>query len=50
VGCLGGGNNWGVGDQREMDTWVWHQVGLELVQINVEGSVETERSGDGRDN
>jgi len=47
VSRLGGRNNWGVGDEREVDTWVWHQVGLELVQVDVEGSVETERSGDG---
>jgi hypothetical protein len=29
---------------------VGHQVGLELVQIDVEGAVEAERSGDGRNN
>ena len=27
-----------------------HQVGLELVQINVEGTIETKRGGDRRDN
>lgn len=31
-----------------MDTWVWHQVSLELGQVHVEGSVETKGSGDGR--
>ena len=33
-----------------MDTWVGHQVGLELGQIDVEGTVEAERCGDGRHN
>ena len=49
VGCLGCGDNWGVGDEREMDTGVWHQVGLELVEIDVEGAVEAEGGGDGGD-
>lgn len=49
VGGLGSGDNWCVGNQREVDAWVWHQVGLELVQIDVERSVEAERSGDGGD-
>jgi hypothetical protein len=35
VGCLGGGNDWGVGNEREVNTWVGYQIGLELVQINV---------------
>jgi hypothetical protein len=50
MGCLGCRNNWGISDEREMDTWVWDQVGLELVEINVEGAVESEGSSDGRDN
>jgi len=25
-----------------MDSWIWHQVGLELSYINVKGSVESE--------
>jgi hypothetical protein len=33
-----------------VDTWVWDQVGLELVEINVEGTIETEGGGDGGDN
>jgi len=44
-----GRDDWSVGDQREVDTGVWHQVGLELGQINVEGTVEAQRSRDGRD-
>jgi hypothetical protein len=50
VGCLRGGDNGGVGNEREVDTGVWHQVGLELVEIDVEGTVESERSSNGRDN
>ena len=49
VGLLGG-DDWGVGDQREMDTRVRYQVSLELSQINVEGTIESQRSGDGGDN
>jgi len=50
VRCLGGGNDWRVGDEREVDTRVWDQVCLELVQINVQGAIESERGGDGRNN
>jgi len=45
-----GGDNGGVGDQREVDTRVGDQVCLELVQVDVEGAVETERSGNGGNN
>merc|ERR1712136_262325 len=57
VGDLGNGellmvsllsrDDWGVGGQWEMDTWVWDQVSLELSQIDVQSTIETERSGDG---
>ena len=46
VGLLGRDDR-GVGGQREMDTWVGHQVGLELGQVDVQGTIETQRSGDG---
>ena len=36
-----------VGDKREVDTWVGHQVGLELSEIDIQGTIETQRSGDG---
>lgn len=39
-------DNRGVGDQREVDAGVRHQVGLELVQVDVKGAVEPERGGD----
>jgi len=32
-----------------MDTWVWHQVGLELSDIDVEGTIESEGGGQGGD-
>ena len=43
------GYDWGVGDKREMDTRIRYQVSLELSQINVEGAIESQRSGDGGD-
>ena len=33
-----------------MDSWVWHQVGLELGNIDVEGTIESEGSSQGGDN
>jgi hypothetical protein len=50
VRSFGSRHNWGVGNEREMDTWVWDQVGLELVQIDVERTIETEGCGNGRYN
>jgi hypothetical protein len=47
VGGLGGGDDGRVGNEREVDTGVGDQVGLELVQVDVEGTVETERGSDG---
>jgi hypothetical protein len=41
------GDDWSVGGQWEMDPWVWDQIGLELGQINVQRTVESEGSGDG---
>ena len=45
-----GRDDWGVGSQREVNTWVGYQVGLELSQINVKGTIESERGSDGTDN
>merc|ERR1711994_368509 len=39
-------NNWSIGYKREMDTWIWDQVSLELSKINIEGTIETKGSGD----
>lgn len=48
--ALGSRNNGSVADQRVVNTRVRNQVGLELVEINVEGTVETKGGGDGGDN
>lgn len=48
VGGLGSRDDGSVSDQREVNTRVGDQVGLELVKINVEGTIETQGSGDGR--
>ena len=45
VGCLGSRDDRCVGDEWEVNTWVGHQIGLELVQINVERAIEAERGG-----
>ena len=45
-----GRDDWGIGRKHEMDSWVWHQVGLELSDIDVEGTVESEGSSQGGDN
>jgi hypothetical protein len=50
VGGLGGRDNGRIGDEREVDTRVGDQVGLELVQVDVERAVEAERRGDGGNN
>ena len=33
-----------------MDSWVWDQVGLELGDIDVKGTIESEGSSEGGDN
>ena len=50
VGSLGSRDNGGVGDEREVNTGVGDQVGLELVEIDVEGTIKAERRSDGGDN
>ena len=40
----------GVGSQGEVDTGVGHQVGLELSQINIQGTIEPQGGSDGADN
>lgn len=49
MGSLSGGDNGGVGNQREVDARVGNQVGLEFVQVDVERAIETERGRDRRD-
>jgi len=42
-------DDWGVGGEHEMDTWVRHQVSLELGDIDVEGTIESEGGRQGGD-
>ena len=49
IGLLGGDDG-GVRGQHEMDTGVGHQVGLEFSDIDVKGTVESQRGGKGGDN
>lgn len=44
------GKQGGVCGEREVDTGERHQVGLELVQVDVKRTAEPERSRDGGDN
>jgi hypothetical protein len=37
------GDDGGIRGQHEMDSWVWDQVGLEFSDIDVEGTIESER-------
>ena len=48
VGLLGGDDG-GIGREHEMDTWVGDEICLELSNINVKGTVESEGGGEGRD-
>ena len=50
VSGLGRRDDGSVGDEREVDSGVGDQVGLELVQVDVEGTVESEGGSDGRNN
>jgi len=43
-------DDWSVRGKHEMDSWVWHQVSLELSDIDVEGTIESEGGGKGGDN
>merc|ERR1740115_280240 len=47
VVSLFGRDDWRVGGQWEVNSWVWHKIGLEFSQIDVEGTIESERGGDG---
>ncbi len=49
VGLLGRDDR-SVGHEWEVNTWVGHQVGLELCQIHIEGTIKPEGGSDGADN
>jgi hypothetical protein len=48
VGLLSGDDR-RVGGKREVDTWVWNQIGLELCKIDIESSIEAQRCSDRAD-
>lgn len=50
VGVAVFGHNGSVRDQRVMDTRERNQVGLELIQVDVESTIETQTGGDGAHN
>ena len=33
-----------------MNPGVWHQIGLELVEVNIKSTIKTQRGSNGRDN
>ena len=47
VGLLSG-DDWSVCSQREVNTWVGHQVSLKLCEIDVQGAIKTQGRSDGR--
>jgi hypothetical protein len=47
---LGRGDNGRIGDKREMNTRIGYKVGLELVQVDVQGAIKAKRRSDGGDN
>lgn len=46
VGSLGGRHDRGISNEREVDTGIGDEVSLELIEIDVQGAVEAERSRD----
>jgi hypothetical protein len=50
VAALGGADDGRVTDQGVVDSGIWDQVGLELIQIDIQGAVESQRGGDRADN
>lgn len=44
------GDNRSITDQWVVDTWVWDQVGLEFIKVDVQSTVESQTGGDGADN
>lgn len=50
VCSLGSRHDWRVGDQRKVNAWIWHKIGLEFVEIDIERSIKAKRGGNRRDN
>jgi hypothetical protein len=49
VRALIGRYNWRIANQRIVNTWIWHQVGLELIEVDIKCAIETQAGGDGAD-
>ena len=41
-------NDRSIADQRIVDTWIWNEVRLELVEVNIQGAVKAQTGGDRR--
>lgn len=50
VAALSGADDRSVRNQGVVDSGVRNQVGLELVQINIQSTIKSQRTGDGGDN
>ena len=50
VGALSSRNDRCIADQRVMDSRVRNQIGLELIQIDIQSAIETKGRGDRADN
>merc|ERR1711997_391345 len=44
--CNFGTDDWRKCTEWEMDTWIWHQVGLKFCQIDVQCAIKSQRCGD----
>merc|ERR1740138_76433 len=45
-----GRDDWSIRGKHEMDSWIWDQVGLELGDIDVKGTIESEGGSERGDN
>jgi hypothetical protein len=48
--CFFSWDDWWVWWKHKVDSWIWDQVGLELSNINVKSTIESERSSQWWDN
>ncbi|KAL3206625.1 hypothetical protein MRX96_010684 [Rhipicephalus microplus] len=42
-------DDWSIGDEGEVDARVGHQVGVELCQVDIQGTIKPQRGSDGGD-
>merc|ERR1711939_870503 len=42
-------DDWRIRGHHEVNPWVWHKIGLELGQVDIQCSIEAQGSGEGRD-